>query len=158
MNKDFLDWANKNNWKIRVTDEIFTLPNTVTERYSVSNDWLDFIKGIEICTNNEQNKWFITISDYSTKYDENSWNWNDFEIMSLNAAEDDLEWQDEIKEFWNTHFPIFIDVEGDYSYYAIDTDSGEIVQGYEPDFEDCFTVAETFEEFISKIIFDEIIL
>ena len=158
MDKKFIDWIRKNDWKLELTDENFTLPESIIERYTVSKKWLNFISNVKNCTNSEQNKWFLTINDYSAEYDEGSWGWNDFEMMSLQAAEDDTEWQEEITEFWNTHFPIFLDIEGDYSYYAIDTDSGEVVQGYEPEFEECYTVAETFEDFIAKILDGEIIL
>lgn len=158
MDKKFINWAKENKWKLELTDENFILPNNIIERYTVSKEWLNFINGVKNCTNSEQNKWFLTMNDYDTEYYKSSWGWNDFEMMSLQAAEDDIKWQEEITEFWNRHFPIFLDVEGDYSYYAIDTDSGEIVQGYEPEFEDCYTVAETFEDFITKILDGKIIL
>ena len=63
-----------------------------------------------------------------------------------------------IIKFWVRHLPIYRSVEGEYSYYAIDTESGKVVCGYEPEYEDAAIVADSFEEFINKIISGEIIL
>ena len=63
-----------------------------------------------------------------------------------------------IINFWNRHLPIYRSVKGKYSYYAIDTESGKIVCGYEPEYEDASIVADSFEDFIDKIISGEIIL
>lgn len=49
-------------------------------------------------------------------------------------------------------------VEGDYEYYALDTETGQVVQGWEPEFEEVRVVADTFEDFIKKVISGEIIL
>ena len=49
-------------------------------------------------------------------------------------------------------------VGGDYEYFAIDTENGNVVQGWEPEFEEAEVVADTFEDFIRKVISDEILL
>ena len=64
----------------------------------------------------------------------------------------------DIISFWNKHLPIFLSVDGEYSYYAINTETGEVVSGYEPEYEDTTIAAEDFSIFIDKIISDEIIL
>lgn len=67
-----------------------------------------------------------------------------------------VERENEIKEFWNNHLPIIMSVKGDYSYYAISIMSGSIVQGEEPEFEECEIVADSFEEFLREIINEKI--
>jgi len=49
-------------------------------------------------------------------------------------------------------------VGGDYQYFAIQLDSGHIVQGWEPEFEDTMYVAESFVEFIEKLVTGEVLL
>ncbi len=46
--------------------------------------------------------------------------------MNLEAAEDDEDWQSDIKCFWNHHLPIVMFVKGSYKYYAIELNSGNI--------------------------------
>ena len=47
-------------------------------------------------------------------------------------------------------------VEGGYSYYAISMENGSIVYGNEPEFEECKVVANSFEDFLLKIMKCEI--
>ncbi len=54
--------------------------------------------------------------------------------------------------------PIFMSVEGEYSYYAIDITNGNVVYGVEPEYEDSTIVAVDFGTFISKIISGDIVL
>ena len=47
-------------------------------------------------------------------------------------------------------------VGGEYEYYAINTATGIIVHGYEPEFEESSQVADSFFDFLSKIRTNEI--
>ena len=47
-------------------------------------------------------------------------------------------------------------VDGEYSYYAINIESGNVVIGYEPEYEDSSVVAEDFNTFINKVVSGEI--
>lgn len=47
-------------------------------------------------------------------------------------------------------------VGGDYQYFAIQLDSGNVVQGWEPEFDDLSYVSESFTEFIEKLVAGEI--
>ena len=49
-------------------------------------------------------------------------------------------------------------VDGEYSYYAINTENGNVVYGREPEYEDSAIAADDFETFINKIISGEIVL
>jgi hypothetical protein len=41
--------------------------------------------------------------------------------MSLDSAEGDTEWKQEITKFWDRYLPIVLSVRDGYSYYATDT-------------------------------------
>lgn len=47
-------------------------------------------------------------------------------------------------------------VKGGYSYYSISIKSGSIIQGEEPEFEECEIVADSFEELLRAIINEKI--
>ena len=50
-------------------------------------------------------------------------------------------------------------VDGEYSFYAIDTEgNGSILSGYEPEFEEADKVADSFEDFMSKVLSGDIVL
>ena len=61
-----------------------------------------------------------------------------------------------MKEYWDKHLPIVMSVEDGYAYYAINTDTGTVVEGRGPEFEEPSVVAESFEAFINKMIAGEI--
>ncbi len=92
---------------------------------------------------------FIGNSDIAFK-------WNVFETISLEAAEDDLNWQKDIRLFWDNHLPIIMSVADTYSYYAMNL-NGKIVFGMEPEFEEVKIIANSFEEFINKIMTNKIL-
>ncbi|MCR4814158.1 MAG: hypothetical protein K5879_04965 [Lachnospiraceae bacterium] len=79
-----------------------------------------------------------------------------FEDISLEAAVGDEEWLGDIKSFWDKTFPIIMGVGGDYHFYAIDLETGKIVEGWEPEFEDPIEVANNLNEFLEKILSREI--
>lgn len=149
----FSDWAKKNRWVIERAKTSMEMPEEVTTRYrNVPKQWKEFIINFDTIMNSTNDMWFLTHDNFL----DGVWSYNDFENMSLEAADGDEEWCAEIKEFWDNTFPIIMSIGGDYQYFAIKLDSGEVVQGWEPEFEECFVVAESFDEFIDKIIVGEI--
>lgn len=154
MIKAFTDWARKNGWKIEEDNK--PLPIQVLNRYkTLPKSWLTFIEGYGSIVNNEENIWFLTTSNYYPK-SEKEWRYNEYELISIDATDGDDDWQTEIVEFWDNHIPIVKSVGNGYEYYAIELDSGNIVRGFEPEFEETEFVAESFDEFIHMVINDEI--
>ena len=92
---------------------------------------------------------------YSPK-DENEWQYNEFERISLEAADGDERWTEQIQNFWNGHFPIVMSVRDGYAYYAIRIADGSVVSGAESEFEETEVAAESFGEFLQKVISGEI--
>ena len=154
----FIYWAKKNGWKITENNKKASLPGHITERYSLPEEWLRFTKKLSVCTAPDEAVWFLTPSDYiPAAHGDNGFSWDSFEKMSLGSAggEEDIK---RIKAFWTVHIPIVMSVRGEYSYYAIDTVTGKVVSGSEPEFEECAEAAECFDEFLCKIITGEIVL
>ncbi len=154
----FLLWLPKQGWQIKSADQKTTIPSEISTRYkNIPAEWLEFSCSLESCSNSAENVWFLTADDYLPK-DENKWRYNEFELISLEAAQDDKTLQNEITNFWNNHLPIVMSVANGYEYYAIDTSDGRIVHGLEPEFEKAEAVAASFSDFLKKIIDGEIVL
>lgn len=151
----FLNWANENEWNVERASEIMELPEEVTARYkNIPKDWLKFMTQFSDITNDTDDMWFFTCENIF----DGGWSYNDFENMSLDAADGDEEWSSKIKEFWDNTLPIVMSVGGDYQYFAIKLDTGKVVQGWEPEFEYPMVVADSFEDFLEKVIAGEIYL
>jgi len=154
MNANFEEWARKNNWKI--VKQTKSLPQEILDRYgNIPKAWLDFIEGYGSIMNSEENIWFLTAESYYPK-SEDEWRYNEFELISLDAADGDDDFISEITDFWNNHLPIIMSVVNGYEYYAIEIDSGVIVSGFEPEFEEAETVAGSFDEFLEKLMNNEL--
>lgn len=153
MKEQFIKWAEDNNCDIVEVEEKAELPNHIKDRYTIPENWYEFIAKLRVCQNRDFTKWFLTPFDYKNDINE-GFRWNEYELQSLEWCDDVVQ----ISTYWDTHLPIFRSVEGEYSYYAIDTTTGSIVYGYEPEYEDSTIVADDFNSFISKIISGEIVL
>ena len=152
----FFGWAKNNDWNVELANEKRELPKTITERYAfIPADWIDFIRSFGVCINGDDNLYFQLVEDFEEledKADGKAFRWNEFELISLGAAEGDEKWTADIKEFWDNYLPIVISVGGDYHYYAIGIRTGEIFDGWAPEFEEPEIVAPNFTDFIEKII------
>jgi hypothetical protein len=153
---DFINWLQNNGWKIALKDnDIKNLHQNIFERYNIPVEYKQFLETIESCVNAGENVWFLCIEDYLPK-SEDSFRWTEFELISMESADDDTELINRIKNYWNNHFPIIMSVEDDYKYYAINVENKKIVYGCEPEFEESEIVANNFYEFLEKIINKEI--
>lgn len=157
--QSFLDWAKNNHWQIETqTPPVLELPIELTKRYdSLPKEWLDFLSRATLCANQADTTWFLCADDYNSNQDI-AFRWNEFELMSQEAAEDDPALLAEISSFWNAHLPIVLSVGSGYAYYAIDLKSGGVIMGSEPEFEEAEPIATSFEEFLKKIMLGEICL
>jgi len=129
----------------------------VTRRYPrLVPSHFEFLKSIAVCVNAKKTSWFLCESDYRSTNDTTPepWRWNEYELMSLDAAAGDADWQEKIRRFWDTHLPIFISVEaGDYDYVALDVSKegfGQVVHGVSPEFEEVSPLAATFNDFLTE--------
>jgi len=113
-----------------------------------------FIGSVDDCVNDDETAWFLTAKHFEGR-SEFVFAWNEWEKQSLEGAGDDAEWAAEITAFWARHLPIFISVKNGYSYFALD-ETGNVVFGQEPEYEETSVVANSFEEFLTKISRDEV--
>lgn len=155
----FFKWAKSGSWNIALSDEKIELSKEFAERYAfIPADWVEFIQSFKICANGADNIWFSLPGDFADSGDDSGFRWNEFEHITLEAAEGDEAWQAEIRGFWDNYLPIVMSVGGDYHYYAIGIKTGEIFEGREPEFDEINICAMSFTDFIEKIISGKIIL
>lgn len=155
----FLTYMKEQGWVVELNKiREDCLPQVIVERYiNVPQQWRDFISTVKYLTNSDESAWFLCKNDFDVQK-ELSFRWNEWEVISLENAENDIGWETEIKKFWNIHLPIIMSVKDRYSYYAISLNNGSVVYGSEPEFEECKIVANSFEEFLSKIMKCEILI
>lgn len=139
-----------NHWKL-------SPPNPDTNEFlgtrwgQIPSELNEFIHSYSSLCNQEENQWFLSSIDYQKNTSE-GFNWNEFELMSLQAAADDEEWQKSIQTFWSNHLPIFMRVDGSYQYVAYCFDGkhkGAYVSGEEPEFEETSIVAYSLSDLTS---------
>ena len=150
MLDEFKEWAVKNNWKIVSGTDKKDLPDIIRNRYKIPQQWYDFICMLRVCENQTETTWFLTPDDYLPRND--GFQWNEFELQSLEWTDNDSS----VSGYWDKHFPVVMSVDGEYSYYAVNTENGNVVNGAEPEYEISSVVAEDFNDFIRKIISGEI--
>jgi len=156
MFDEFVKWAHSNNWNIAIAPERMALPECISQRYVIPENWLEFVSRLKTCCNASQTKWFLLPEDFQPRSE--GFQWNEFELQSLSSAENDTAWKMEIISYWNRHLPIFMAVDGEYSYFALDTTNGAVVSGFEPEYEESEVIAESFLSFLKKVISGEIAL
>ena len=129
------------------------LPLCVSGRYhNPPAEWMEFLNCVRSCVSPGETTWFLCLDDFE-RQDEDSFRWNEWELISLQAAIDDqdMEWQSSIKAFWDNHLPICLSVKGGYGYYAIRLSDGVVVHGTEPEFEETREAAPSFGQFLEMI-------
>lgn len=77
-----------------------TLNKRFQTRYSnLPDDYLAFLKTYSLLTNHSDTTWFNSITDFNETNEENDFKWNEFEILSLDAFDGDVENQQVVKNF-----------------------------------------------------------
>jgi hypothetical protein len=136
-------------WIVRLRKEALPLPSFVKQRYPwLSSDLESFLCEIEMVCRNDSKLWLLSSEDFFGK-SKSDFAWNEWELQSLDAADNDSEWISEIKQFWDKHFPIALSVADGYAYFAIREDN-LIVYGREPEYEETEPFAYSLLEFLSK--------
>jgi len=154
---EFIVWANDNGWDIAKKSGLqLNLDSSIIARYKeIPNEYLEFLSVVEKCVTPNETTWFICENEFNNSSDI-EFKWNEYELLSLEAAMEDAVWKSEITTWWDNHLPIVMSVEGGYSFYAIDLTNGAIVRGYEPEFEEVDKVANNLEEFLGLMMSNSI--
>lgn len=158
---DLFDTLSNNGWTVsRQNIYPYRLPECVSGRYNdLPAEWVEFFNSVSTCVSPDETAWFLCMDDFNRQGDD-VFRWNEFELLSLQAAmdENDTEWQNTIKKFWDNHLPVCLSVKGGYEYYAIRISDGFIVRGHEPEFEETRDVASSFGKFMEMICAGECIV
>jgi hypothetical protein len=97
------------------------LPPDVQARYPrLPAELTGFLSAIESCVNAEETVWFLSREDYR-RTDGDAFRWNEFELMTL-EGEEDVALRQEVRGFWDRHFPFMLAVHSDYDYLAVSLD------------------------------------
>ncbi|MBD9474842.1 hypothetical protein IB268_18115 [Achromobacter sp. ACM01] len=100
----------------------------------------------------DDTRWFLSAADYAGTAD-SAFGWDAFRDISLEAAISDAD-RHAVETFWARHVPIFMSVDGDYEFLAIDRISGRIVHGVEPEFEAVSEVASGLGDLFEQMLAD----
>ncbi len=148
------DTLRRQGWTVEKQDGALAgVPPCVAERYGrLPAEWLEFLCAVRRCINADQTAWLLCADDYGEQEDD-AFRWNEFELMSLRAAEDegDAEARRAVQAFWDGHLPVACSVAGEYEYYAIRTADGCVVHGVGPLFEEAGEAAPSFREFAERL-------
>ncbi|AMD51606.1 SMI1/KNR4 family protein [Listeria monocytogenes] len=154
----FFEWAKNNNWQVDLSAVEKNLPEQIFKRYGKLPDaYKAFYRQLNLCSNAGDTCWFLSEEDFLENEDD-AFSWNSFEQMSLEAAEGDKNLENKVRLFWNAHLPIMMSVGGCYEYYAITLNDGSAVHGSEPEFEESSIVADSFVDFLLKIVAGEMVI
>ncbi len=141
-------------WQIRRAHERRAMPAQLLQRYPrLPSAVSSLLMTLEGCSSPGETAWLLTAPDFLGTSD-SAWQWNAFELMSLEFSGDDSDQRDDVVAFWDKHFPVLLSVKTGYSYFAVsleDSDFGSVVHGFEPLFEDCVPEAPDFSAFLSRL-------
>ncbi|MEC0090800.1 SMI1/KNR4 family protein [Paenibacillus macquariensis] len=152
---EFISWTKEHGWELTDKSQYeLNLNERIAARYKeIPEGYLEFLKRVKTCVTPSEKTWFVCEDEYNDNSD-TAFKWNEFELLSLEAAESDEKWKSEITSWWDNYLPIVMSVDDGYSFYAIDltNDRGAIVQGYEPEFEEVEKIANSLEDFFQLIM------
>jgi len=133
----------------------FRLPPELAARHpKLPKSLAEFLGRIASCVDSTQTAWFLCEADYAGTAD-SAFRWDEYERMSIEASDGDPQLLASVRAFWDTHLPVLLSVRDGYAYYAVRTAEdgfGRVVEGREPEFEEALVVAESFEDFLSKLL------
>src|SRR3954452_11079902 len=144
----FLESLIQAHWKVRMREgQTLNLKRDFLLRYpAIPAEYMEFLTHIGSCMNNDETVWFLCEDDYNQTTD-SAFQWNDFEVQSLEAAGTDEHLRSRIKMFWDEHLPIALSVKSKYAFLCIvlsAQDYGAIAYGYEPEYEEVDKLCASF--------------
>lgn len=158
---EFIKWAINNGWKLIEKESIsLNLKENITSRYKdIPHAYIEFLSRVKCLISPSEKTWFLCEDEYNNET-EIPFKWNEFELISIEATENDKDWKVEIISWWDKKLPIVMSVGDGYAFYAIDLNisTGSIVKGEEPEFEEVEKVADNIDDFLDLIMLNEIIL
>ncbi len=139
-------------WQVERRDPArpLDLPEEITRRYPVlSRGQQELLRRIARATSADEAVWFVCEDDFR-RDDPEGFAWNEIERMELESAASASE-RRAIVRFWDRHVPVMMAPDGDYDYLAIALDSGAVVHGCAPDWEDVVVVAGALDDWLAML-------
>ncbi|WMD21698.1 hypothetical protein RAS12_04795 [Achromobacter seleniivolatilans] len=141
----FLDHLAAHGWTV-----LRTTPDSPAATPGNAHGYGAFLAAFTELHNANQTRWFLSAADHDGTAD-CAFPWYTLRDISLEAALDDAGRQ-AVLDFWQQHTPIYMSVAGEYEFLAIERDSGRIVHGIEPEFEDTRDVASSLAALFEDMI------
>lgn len=145
LHERFLDHLAARDWTV-----LRTAPGAPPGSPSGSEDHAAFLSLYTQLSSEDDTRWFISAADYAGTTD-SAFAWDAFRAISLEAATSDADRQ-AVETFWTRHLPIFMRVDGDYEFLALDRESGRVVHGVEPEFEAVSEVASSLDALFEQVL------
>ncbi len=145
---DLITALRKAGW--RISEGSAPLPARIRARYSwVPAEILAVLEGMTEAVNHSETAWLLSAA---ATLRGGRYRWNEWELVSLEAAGSDLDWANEISAFWDSHFPFLLSVKDGYAYFAIRQAPGfPVVYGREPEFEQTEAIAGSFDAWVEAV-------
>ncbi|OYD61061.1 hypothetical protein [Rhodococcus sp. OK302] len=119
---------------------------------AITPDFLTWWTSFARLSSADETVWFLSASDY-VGADGDVFAWNEFELISLDAAET-AEEASAVVRFWDRHLPILLSVRNGYSFLALVTagaGAGSVVHGEEPEFEESVPFTASFGHLLETL-------
>ncbi len=140
-------------------DYTLRLPQEVAARHpELPTPLCEFLGGLIACEDKSQTAWFLCEGDYCGTSGA-AFRWDEWERMSLVAADGDADVVARVRDFWDSHLPFLLSVRDGYAYYAVRTKGdgfGWVVAGREPEFEETSVVAQSFDQFLMGLVNEDV--
>lgn len=134
--------------------------SSVLSRYRLSSggDVWQWITSFDRLITRDEKQWFLSHLDFTRKSQPGEFVWNEYEVMSLEAAEDDRDWKDSIALFWSNHLPLYMDVRSGYRALVARISRGDchgVFESIGPEFEDVTLVASSISDMCRLMLSEE---
>lgn len=138
-------------WTILEAGQQWRLPDRILSRYEwVPASVWEFVRSMDLVTSSHEKTWFLTGRDFCGE-SESAFTWDEWERQSLEAADTDNDWRDQILGFWDSHLPLAISVGNEYRYLALHRGDLSVVAGEEPEFEETSRISNSFNDLFRMI-------
>jgi hypothetical protein len=138
-------------WRVNLCALPRELPWDIKNRFAwIPEEIEEFASELETAVSSDATIWLLGAADFYGS-SQSAYRWNDWEQMSLDAAEGNATLTTSIRFFWNNHFPIAISVKSGYAYFAVRKADFGVVCGEEPEFDETSPIASSFSEFINLL-------
>lgn len=146
LHERFLDHLAARGWTVLRTAQDAAPPRSP----SSVEDHAAFLSLYTLLSSEDDTRWFLSAADYAGTTD-SAFAWDAFRAISLEAAMSDAD-RLAVQAFWTRHLPIFMRVDGDYEFLALDRESGRVVHGIEPEFEAVSEVASSLDALFEQVL------